>query len=147
MTAAERLNQSLCRVGCGLMEPKEPCVSWGVEIFLENGHFVSRDILWHVRACWRQWLNYSARGGDSCRCEAWRAEGRAWMAESRGGVPDWRPKVFEHSSHSVWLLWHLIVFDACNIYPHQAWTNANDKMTVKDYIFNKSSCIEKNTLI
>jgi len=25
--------------------------------------------------------------------------------------------------------------DACNIYPHQAWTNANDKMTVKDYIF------------
>jgi len=45
------------------------------------------------------------------------------------------------------LLWHLIVFDACNIYPHQAWTNANDKMTAKDYIFNKSSCIEKNTLI
>jgi len=30
-----------------------------------------------------------------------------------------------------------IVFDACNIYPHQAWTNANDKMTVKDYIFCK----------
>ena len=27
------------------------------------------------------------------------------------------------------------MFDACNIYPHQAWTNANDKMTVKDYIF------------
>jgi len=28
-----------------------------------------------------------------------------------------------------------IVFDACNIYLHQAWTNANDKMTVNDYIF------------
>jgi len=27
------------------------------------------------------------------------------------------------------------VFDACRIYPQQAWTNANDKMTVKDYIF------------
>ena len=27
------------------------------------------------------------------------------------------------------------MFDACNIYLHQAWTNANDKMTVKDYIF------------
>jgi len=26
------------------------------------------------------------------------------------------------------------VFDACNIYPHQAWTKANDKMTVKDNI-------------
>jgi len=30
-----------------------------------------------------------------------------------------------------------VVFDDCNIYPHQAWTNANDKMTVKDYIFAK----------
>jgi len=27
------------------------------------------------------------------------------------------------------------VFDACSIYPDQARTNANDKMTVKDYIF------------
>jgi len=37
-----------------------------------------------------------------------------------------------------------IVFDACNIYPHQAWTNANDKMTVKDYtFFYKTLCIEK----
>jgi len=27
------------------------------------------------------------------------------------------------------------VFDACSIYLHQARTNANDKMTVKDYIF------------
>jgi len=38
------------------------------------------------------------------------------------------------------------VSDACNIYPHQASTNANDKMTVKDYIFYKTSCIEKNIL-
>ena len=29
----------------------------------------------------------------------------------------------------------LIVFDACIICPHQTRTNANDKMTVKDYIF------------
>ena len=36
------------------------------------------------------------------------------------------------------------MFDACNIYPHQAWTNANDKMILKDYIFfYKTSCIEK----
>jgi len=28
-----------------------------------------------------------------------------------------------------------IVFDACNIYLHQEWTNANDKMIVKDYVF------------
>jgi len=27
------------------------------------------------------------------------------------------------------------VFDASNIYPHQAGTNADDKMTIKDYIF------------
>jgi len=27
------------------------------------------------------------------------------------------------------------VFDAWNVYLHQAWTNANDKMTAKDYIF------------
>ena len=27
------------------------------------------------------------------------------------------------------------MFDACNIYPHQARTNANDKVTVKDYTF------------
>ena len=28
-----------------------------------------------------------------------------------------------------------IVFYACTIYPHQARTNAYDKMTVNDYIF------------
>ena len=44
---------------------------------------------------------------DPYRCEAWRAEDRAQRAESRGGVPDRRPGVFEHSRHSVWLLWHL----------------------------------------
>ena len=27
------------------------------------------------------------------------------------------------------------MFDACSIYPHQAWTNANNKMTAKVYIF------------
>ena len=38
-----------------------------------------------------------------------------------------------------------IVFDTCNIYPHQAWTNANDRMTVKDYIFTKHHACGKNT--
>jgi len=32
-----------------------------------------------------------------------------------------------------------IVFDACNIYLNQAWTDANDKITVKDYIAIDSS--------
>jgi len=27
------------------------------------------------------------------------------------------------------------VFDACSIYLYQAWANAKDKMSVKDYIF------------
>ena len=41
-----------------------------------------------------------------------------------------------------------IVFDACNIYLHQAWTNANDKMTVKDYIFyTKHHAYRKKTQI
>jgi len=35
------------------------------------------------------------------------------------------------------------VFDAYNIYPHQAWTNANDKMTVMDYIFTKHRAYKK----
>jgi len=35
------------------------------------------------------------------------------------------------------------VFDACNIYPDQAWTNANDKMTVKDYILTKHHAYRK----
>jgi len=44
---------------------------------------------------------------DPYRREALRAEARARRAESRGGVPNRRPGVFEHSRHSVWLLWHL----------------------------------------
>ena len=70
---------------------------------------------------------------DPCRREAWRVEARTRRAESRGGVSDRRPRVFEHSRHSVWLLWHLnSVWDlATSIYTKQA----NDKMTVKDYIF------------
>ena len=36
-----------------------------------------------------------------------RAEARARSAESRSGVPDRRPEVFEHSMHSVWLSRHL----------------------------------------
>jgi len=35
------------------------------------------------------------------------------------------------------------VFDACNIYKHQEWTNANDKMAVKDYIFTKRFAYRK----
>ena len=40
----------------------------------------------------------------------WRPEGQKLElegAESRGGVPDCRPGVVEHSRYSVWLLWHL----------------------------------------
>ena len=73
-------------------------------------------------------------------------EARARRTESRGGVPDHRPGVFEHSRHSVWLLWHLNSVYACSIYLHQAWTNANDKMTVKDYIFYKTLCIRRKIL-
>jgi len=36
-----------------------------------------------------------------------------------------------------------IAFDACNIYPHQARTNANDKMAAKDYTFTTTSCTQK----
>ena len=53
----------------------------------------------------RQWLHYSARSGGSIEVE--RAEAWAWRAESRCGVPDRRPGVFEHWRHLVWLLCHL----------------------------------------
>jgi len=53
-----------------------------------------RLIIWKPTFCW-QWLNYSARGGGS--------------VQSRGGVPDRRPGVFEHSRHSVRFLWHFSV--------------------------------------
>jgi len=36
-----------------------------------------------------------------------------------------------------------IVSDACNIYPHQARTNANDKITAKDCIFSKHHAQKK----
>ena len=36
-----------------------------------------------------------------------------------------------------------MVFDACSVYLHQAWTNANEKMTVKDYIFWKHHAYRK----
>jgi len=32
-----------------------------------------------------------------------------------------------------------IVLDVCSIYPHEAWTNANDRMIVKDYIARYST--------
>jgi len=49
---------------------------------------------------------------------------------------------------SVWLLWHLnSVLRLQHLYLHQAWTNANDKMTVKDYIFiYKTLCIHGKIL-
>ena len=79
------------------------------------------------------------------RREAWRAEVRARWAESRGGVPDRRPGVFEHSRHSVWLLWHLIkwiVFDAGNIGKCK-WQNDREGL----HFLYKTSCLEKNTQI
>ena len=47
-----------------------------------------------------QWLNYSEEVVNPYKHEAWRAEARARMAESRGEVPDRRPGVFAHSRHS-----------------------------------------------
>jgi len=38
------------------------------------------------------------------------------------------------------------VLYACNIYLHQAWTNAIDKMTAKDYMFYKTLCIHRKIL-
>ena len=35
------------------------------------------------------------------------------------------------------------MFDACNIYLHRARTNANDKMTVKDYVCTKHHAYRK----
>jgi len=54
------------------------------------------------------------------------------MAKSRGGVPD----EFLNIQGTLFGFYRIqIVFDACSIYPHQAETNANDKKTVKEYIF------------
>ena len=36
-----------------------------------------------------------------------------------------------------------IASDACYIYPHQARTNANDKMAANDYTFTTTSCTQK----
>jgi len=52
---------------------------------------------------------------------------RGLGAESRGGVRDRQPGVFEHSP---WFLW-------------QAWTNANDKMTVRTNFFTKQYAYRK----
>jgi len=55
-----------------------------------------------------QLLNYSARVGGSLQARGLKLlEARARRAECRGGVPDRRPGVFEHSRHSVWLSLHL----------------------------------------
>ena len=90
-----------------------------------------------------QWLNYSARCGGSLQ-EGPKLEPEGQRAEV--GFPTADHWVFEHSMDSARLLWHLNSVYACNIYLHQAWTNANDKMTVKDYIFLQNIMhTQKNT--
>ena len=85
---------------------------------------------------------------DPYRREAWRVEARARRAESRGGVSDRRSGVFEHSRHSVWLLWHLNSVwrlqhlstpskDKCK------WQNDRERQ----HFIYKTSCVEKNTQI
>jgi len=92
-----------------------------------------------VKDC-SQSLNYSSRGGGSLQV-------RGLKGESRGGVPDRRRGFSSIQGILLGFCGIVTVFDACSIYPHQAWTNANSKMTVKDHIFYKTSCIEKNTQI
>ena len=75
--------------------------------------------------------------------EAWRAKARA---ESRGGFPI-ADQGFSSIQGTLFDCYIWIAFDACNIYLHQARTNANDNVTVKDYIFYKTSRIELNTQI
>jgi len=64
---------------------------------------------------------------DPYRRETWRAEARVRIAESRGWVPDRRPGVFEHSKHSVWLLWHLNSVWCLQHLSTPSIENANDK--------------------
>jgi len=68
--------------------------------------------------------------------EAGKTEAQDRKAKSRGGVPG----EFLSIQGTLFGFYRIqIVFDACSIYPHQAQTNANDKKTVKDYIFLQNS--------
>ena len=91
-------------------------------------------------------LYYSARGVvDPYRGEAWRAEARTRRVENRGGVPDRRPGVFEHSVsflrhlNSVWGLQHLSTLSMDKI--------QMAKWPWRTTFFYKTSCLEKNTQI
>ena len=41
------------------------------------------------------------------------------------------------------------MFDACNIYLHQAWTDANDKITARDYeqLIPPSTVVDPSTKV
>ena len=87
-------------------------VTLATSIHTKHGHmqmtkWPRRTTLFAKHHAWRKLLKYKlCRVVDSYRLEAWRAETRARRAKSRGGIPDHRTGVFEHSRHSVWLLWH-----------------------------------------
>jgi len=90
-----------------------------VTVWLQRMAQPSRSTRWRLchtrspcstnpRARNSQWLNYSARGGGSLQARGLKRRSSSPNdREHRGGVPDRRPGVFEHSRHSVWLLWHL----------------------------------------
>jgi len=84
---------------------------------------------------------------DPYRREAWKAEARTRRIESRGGVPDRRPGIFEHLRHSTWLLWYLIsVWRLQHLFTPNVdeckWQNDREGLH-----FYKTSCIQKNTQI
>ena len=84
-----------------------------------------------------QWLNYSARDGGSLQTRG--LKGRSSSPKGReqkwGSQPPTR--AFEHSVHSVWLLWHL----------NSVWRLQHLSMHTTKWpwrtTFYKTSCIEK----
>ena len=71
---------------------------------------------------------------DPYRREALRAETRARRPRAEMGFPTADQGLSSIQGTLFRFCGIKIVFDACNIYLHQAWTDANDKITVKDYI-------------
>ena len=90
-----------------------------------------------------QWLNYLARGGGSLQARG--LEGRS--SSPKGREQRWGSRPPTRGFRAFKALWLAFiafkVFYTCNIYLYQAWTSANDKMTVKGDFFHKTSRIQK----
>ena len=87
----------------------------------------------------RQRLNYSARGGGSIQARG--LKGQSLSPKDREQTCGSRPPTMGFRAFKALCL----AFMAFK-YPHQASTDANDKMTVKDYIFYKTLCICRKIL-